>query len=485
MSSTRRSTDGRFHQERFCSSPEFEGDAINGLAAAKRIAIVKDRSIRELLWWMQERSLAPAGLQQLCDELLSQFHERVGTPALRKIFARKSKRLTPSELKTVQNECCRAVRRADIRALLDSSSSDSHSWGSDDWEEVTLSPEQEVESRMADCRHEANTSLRQHLMSCCLDPTADLSKSPWYFDDLLGALTMLRNREIEAALSRLADTVVTRKINETLDFCFARRRMILIEGVAGIGRTATTRAWCDTHAGLARYVEVASSSDDRSFFASMARELGVARGSSYKSQEIKVRVEEMLSTSELMLVFDEAQYLFGQFIKPRKTPDRLLWVKSTLDAGTPIALVAHTDFSKWQAHFVAKTLWTDEQFVRRLNRHVTLPTEHLRDDMLKIARAHFPLGDVRSWKLLASYALGTEKKQASGIVEALESARYRAEQAGRNEVTFDNIEAALIHDHCFLNPVAAEDLQKARMVVAKPVKSPEKRSERMSQVLRC
>ncbi len=34
MSSTRRSTSGIFHQERFCSAPEFEGEAINGLAAA-------------------------------------------------------------------------------------------------------------------------------------------------------------------------------------------------------------------------------------------------------------------------------------------------------------------------------------------------------------------------------------------------------------------------------------------------------------------
>jgi hypothetical protein len=480
MSSTRRSTDGRFHQERFCSSPEFEGDAINGLAAAKRIAIVKSRSVREVLWWIQWRSIAPAGLQRLCDELLSQFRERVGTPTLRKILARKKKCPTSFELKSIRSECCRVVKEADIRDFLDFPTSDA--WRSADREEICLSPEQEVESRMADCRHEANTSLRQHLMSCCLDPAADLSTSPWYFDDLLGALTILRNREIEAALSRLADTIVTRKINETLDFCFARRRMILIEGVAGIGRTATTRTWCDAHAGLARYVEVASSSDDRSFFASIARELGVARGSSYKSQEIKVRVEEMLSTSELMLVFDEAQYLFGQFIKPRKTPDRLLWVKSTLDAGTPIALVAHTDFSKWQAHFVAKTLWTDEQFVRRLNRHVTLPTEHSRDDMLKIARAQFPSGDTRNWKLLASYALGTEKKQASGIVEALESARYRAEQDNRSEVKFEDIEAALTYDHYFLNSVATEELQTARKPVAKRVKPSGKRSEKVVSV---
>jgi hypothetical protein len=294
--------------------------------------------------------------------------------------------------------------------------------------------------------------LPEALSSFCLDPKADLAKGVWYFADLLSAIVTLREKFITAARSRLADTIVTRRINENLDFWFARRRMILIEGVAGIGRTETSHAWCDAHAGLVRYVEVPSSSDDRSFFASMARQLGVARGASFKSQQIKVRVEEMLATSGLGLMLDESQYLFGQYIRPRRTPDRLLWVKTTFDSGTPIALIAHTDFSKLEAHFVARTLWTDEQFERRVNRRITLPMEHSKQDMIKIARAHHPTGDMRTWKLLASYALGTEKKQASGVTEALESAQYRAEQLGRDRVTFADVETALIHDHCFLKP---------------------------------
>jgi hypothetical protein len=81
----------------------------------------------------------------------------------------------------------------------------------------------------------------------------------------------------------------------------------------------------------------------------------------------------------------------------------------------PIALIAHSDFSKWQAHYVQRTLWTDEQFERRLNRRVLLPREHSKEDMLKIAKAHLPNGDSPSWKLLAAYALVSEKNQASGM----------------------------------------------------------------------
>jgi hypothetical protein len=37
-------------------------------------------------------------------------------------------------------------------------------------------------------------------------------------------------------------------------------------------------------------------------------------------------------------------------------------------------------------------------------------------------------------------------------------------------VTFEDIEAALIHDHRFLNPAPADDLQNARTPVARPAK---------------
>src|SRR5207253_9795979 len=117
----------------------------------------------------------------------------------------------------------------------------------------------------------AQEGLPQHLKRCCLDPKVSVADGVWFFHDLFGALKALRGRFIEAAKSRLADTAVPMEINRTLDFWFSRRRMVLIEGMAVIGRTATTRAWCDAHAGLVRYVEVPSSSDGRSFYASVAR----------------------------------------------------------------------------------------------------------------------------------------------------------------------------------------------------------------------
>jgi hypothetical protein len=443
MSSTRRASDGEFHQERFCSAPEFQGDAINGLAAAKRIAIVKDRSTREILWWLQWLSLTPGSLQQLVNELIEEFPDRIGTRSWRRLKQRNQPHriLTQEEIRELDKEFDPRSPAMDISYMfLDSERDDPEK---PDFLVTTL-----VEfSDLVDCDLR---DLGDVLVRFCLDPEADIAKGVWYFEDLLGALRILRERSIAAARSRLADTAVTRKINETLDFCYSRRRLVLIEGVAGIGRSETAKAWCEAHAGIVRYVEVPSSGDDRSFYSAVARSLGIARGFAYNPQQIKLRVEDMLAASGLMLVLDESQFLWPQVQRPRGVPPRMLWTKTLFDAGTPVAMIALDDFSLWQALYVEKTLWTDQQFERRLNRRVALQVEHSKEDMLKIARAHFPAGNSRSWKLLSSYALGTEKKQASGIVEALESARYRAELAGRAEPTFEDIEAALIHDHGFM-----------------------------------
>jgi len=136
---------------------------------------------------------------------------------------------------------------------------------------------------------------------------------------LLSALQKLRT-EIANKVQTLADTEAHRQINGALDFCMRRRRMVLIEGKAGIGKTDAIKNWCHRSGGLARHVEVPSSNDDRSFFAAIAESLGVARGASYNGQQIKVRVEDALRASGLMIVFDEAQFLWPQYIRPQGIP---------------------------------------------------------------------------------------------------------------------------------------------------------------------
>jgi hypothetical protein len=441
MSSTRYAADGEeLQQQRWASSPDFS-TSINALIAAKRIALIENHELRELLWFIQWRSLETGGLRRLANELSARFPERVGTPRMRSANCQPVKILSRKETIAIREEFPLGTQQFRLRGEPDLWSDE---YGSAD------APRSYQFDDFCQALAVAVEGLPEHLLRLCVNPGIKLDSfesddaAVWYFNDLLSALKQIRSGGAGATI--LADTETNRQIHSALDFCFRRRRMILIEGKAGIGKTAALRAWCDQRRGLARYVEVPSSNDDRSFFAAIAETLGVARGTSYNGQQIKLRVEEALRVSGLMLVFDESQFLWPQYIRPQGIPARMQWIKTAFDAGTPIALAALPKFSEWQELYAKRTLWDDDQLERRLNRKVMLPDAHSQEDLLKIARTRHPNGDKASWKLLAGYALAATKKQASAITEALESAADIAQQAGRDAIGYDDIYAAMQND---------------------------------------
>lgn len=454
MSSTRYAAEGSVpRQERFASDPEYAG-GINALLAAKRIALVEDPEVQAVLWYIQFRSLQPLGLRDLAKELTDFFPDRVGSPAMRRIGLKSEKTYGPKVVREIRAEIpnCYYPVKGDVVENWDGFIE-----GSETQEIVSEPTSYKGEVFLDEVRRAATVSLPEHLANLCLDPSIKLRESGehryqtiagvWYFENLLEALQIYRRHCASVALSKLAETDISAVIAQTLGFCFRQRRMVLIEGVAGIGKTATIKAWCNLHPGLVRYVELPSSNDDRSFYAAIAEALGVARGSAYNVQQIKLRVEESLRASRLMLVLDEAQYAWPQkYNRPQGVPIRMQWIKTAFDNGTPIALVGLPEFSEWQALYVKKTLWRDSQFVRRTNRHVTLPAALSRTDLMKIACTLHPHGDEPSWDLLVGCALALSKKQASAIKETLISARDIAEQDKRDRVTYEDISAAMRFD---------------------------------------
>lgn len=464
MSSTRYAAEGtELQQQRWASSPDFS-TSINALMAAKRIALIADRGLRELLWFIQWRSLEPRGLRRLAEELLARFPERLGTVLIRYFLSKSKNKLSRKQILEIREGLPDGSREFPLHGEYDEEWSD----GPDD-----APANYHIDDFLNKIKATAEDDLPEHLMRLCVSPEVKLdllnpslfernAAGIWYFDDLLGALKQLRSG-CQGAGDGLADTETNRQINSALDFCFRRRRMILIEGKAGIGKTAALKAWCDRQQGLARYVEVPSSNDDRSFFSAIAEALGVARGTSYNGQQIKLRVEEALRASGLMLVLDESQFLWPQYIRPQGIPARMQWIKTAFDAGTPIALAALPKFSEWQQLYARRTLWDDDQLERRLNRKVLLPDAHLQEDLWKIARARHPAGDKASWTLLAGYALAATKKQASAITESLESALDIAQQQGRDAITYEDIDAAVKLDFKPLSvPPHAESAKSTR-----------------------
>lgn len=462
MSSTRYAPeDSELRQERWASHSEYNG-AISALLAAKRIALVEDEETKAVLWYIQWRSLRPGGLKELTRELFAFLPRSVGTPTMRRTGCKPDKSYGADLARKIRDEL--PPHQFDVPVRGDTIWVEGDDGLSE--EENVPAPETYAGQFFLEIVRRASLSLPEHLTRLCLDPDIDLTEQEvsrfsddhaagvWYFAGLLDGLKKYRKHRSDIAFDGLATTDVSEQMREALDFCYRRRRMILIEGVAGIGKSATVKAWCNRYPGLVRHVEIPASGDDRSFYAAIAEEVGVARGAAYNGQQIKLKVEEALRASGLMLVLDEAQFAWPQqHNRPRGVPVRMQWIKTAFDDGTPIAMVALPEFSTWQKLYVEKTLWRDSQLVRRLNRTVRLPGAHSKVDFLKIARAVHPAGDEASWKLLAGCAIALPKKQASAITEAFISATDIAEEDGRECVTYEDIEAAIRLDF----PVVEEE----------------------------
>ena len=104
MSSTRYAPDdGELRQQRWASDPDFS-TSVNALLAAKRIALIADRALQELLWFIQWRSLKPRGLRQFAEEIIKTFPERLGTPTMRRLHLRRGKKISDSVKEQLKGE---------------------------------------------------------------------------------------------------------------------------------------------------------------------------------------------------------------------------------------------------------------------------------------------------------------------------------------------------------------------------------------------
>src|SRR4029077_2740732 len=87
----------------WASAPEFS-TCISALLAAKRIGLIADRQLRNLLWYIQWRSLEPRGLCRLAEEIIARFPGRAGTPAMRCLRLKPGKKLSRRETLQLRQE---------------------------------------------------------------------------------------------------------------------------------------------------------------------------------------------------------------------------------------------------------------------------------------------------------------------------------------------------------------------------------------------
>ncbi len=452
MSSTRYAEDGSpMKENRYASSPEFvEARGISGTAVCARASLLLSERKRGLLYWLQAASLDEGGLRSFAVEFIAAFPERVGSPTMhqvgiqgRKVFPRDAAKSITAELEG--------------------------DWVPDD----APPPEQErtVEYFLDFCRRKAVRALPAFLTQLCVNPcfgfaapddtedfgeieqdrieeTTPNASHGWYvhelamdgcFRDVVGALFEFQRRKQSVQATQFAITSVARKVMDGLDYCLKTRRMVVIDGREGLGKTEAAQAWCRMHPGEARFVSLSGVCSKTSVFRAIARSLGVAVGHSYSTTDIQARVEEFLQRSKLVLVMDEAHFLFGQSVRMYSRPELIDWVDTALcNQKVPVALVCTPQFKARMAQVEKQVGWAAGQFRRRVGLYVDLPEKVTEADLELVAKSMLPGASQSVIEALVGYAAPIRQPMSSlGLL--IDDSRMVAGRGGRDRITFKDV----------------------------------------------
>jgi hypothetical protein len=468
------------------SSPEYsELRGVSGTAVAPRAAILDDPAIRRLLWFLQARSLEQGGLKKVAREILEQNPHRIGTPSMHKFGMKPGKIYNAEQVKVIRVEggCSDFPLRGEVwdggygrgkRGFRKAHVVDD---GDEDFKEAQRHPiSYPAEKFIEACRHDPET-LATFLTDLCVNPLLAFQKphAPGeelssyeqkidgefpdqflrvkvaelnWFQDIIGALLEYQRREEAAARADFVLTAIGRKVWETLDFALKARRMVVVEGWEGRGKSEAVKVWCRIHRGDARFVDLAGVTSKTMVFRAIAKALGIASSYSRTATEMQARIEDVLQRSKLMLVFDEAHFLFNQSPRIYARPELVDWIDTALcNHDVPVALITTPQFINCVKRAEVQVGWNWRQFRRRVRRWVQLPEWNTDNDLEAVAQKIMPGISRAGIKLAIGYAKismqGAPSRDISGLGDVATEARLLAEQAGRTTIIFEDVERAI------------------------------------------
>jgi AAA domain len=271
----------------------------------------------------------------------------------------------------------------------------------------------------------------------CLNPEADLK--PFACD-----LERFFKARSQAKAKGKAITALVRSVWDALDYCQQSRGLVMLSGVARLGKTTAVKLYCEQHPGRARYCPVPSSSDDLAFFIAIARSLGITVPSNVKAKYLRPRIEATLQGGDLALVLDDFQYCTTGHHNRIARPPRICWLMTEcVNRNVPIACVVTHEFFRLQREYERKTHWSWAQWTGRVERHVQLQESFTEHDLVEVARAHLADGDRRSIEILADYASLSKSKRLAAIEHAVKQARYFASLRGDSAPACEDIKRAV------------------------------------------
>jgi len=465
MSNTRKANgNGPLRQERYASSEEYERGLVANLVA-KRCGKLNRAEDRNIVWFLQLLSHQDGGLKRVADELCTRFPDRIATPAMQHLGAKPGQIYNAKQVEQVRAEIPSGELdfilkgETDIAAFVNvpDEPTDPVERYAGTWRQNRESALSRIQDDAAKhpasyaaadfstrCRSAAAQHLERQLCDLCLDPSLPLTDgSPWYFPALISTLREYQTSWIEQRRAAVVVTSIGQKVYDALEYARDTRCMVLIEGEAVTGKTFAAKAWCEQNPGRARYVQVPSTNDEIGFFREIAKALGIASGLGWKAVQLRARIEDVLQSGQLAIVFDVAQFLFPTNDCRNTMPGRINWVQTALvNYNVPVALVATPQFMVTNNMMERKTFWNSAELIGRFGDYVKLPETLNRADLEAVSKSMLPTSDEWCVRAVARYAESSEK-YLSGVKSAAARARFIARRDSREQVMAADIKLML------------------------------------------
>ena len=282
-----------------------------------------------------------------------------------------------------------------------------------------------------------------------IDDNPDIARADFhsaklrYFPRVLECLFEFKRRYEEQARQAFAMTTIGTKVFEALDYARQSRRMVLVQGHSGVGKTESVRAWWTCNRGCSLYVQLTGVNKARAFFGAIAKAAGLPCTASLSPEKMQFRVERFLESSRLILIIDEGQYLWPQGVRVTSHPEQVNWINTACaNKGVPVAIVATEEFTAQRRRVEQQSTWESFQLRRRIRRVFALPAVPTKDDLALVARKVLPYGTEAMVNYIVGYAL-TCSGYMQAVVDTIDDARLLAEDAGRQRITVSDLKRAI------------------------------------------
>jgi hypothetical protein len=116
---------------------------------------------------------------------------------------------------------------------------------------------------------------------------------------------------------------------------------------------------------------------------------------------------------------------------------------SCCNEGVPVILCATPQFTTRMAQVERHTAWQSSQFRRRVKDYVRLPAVTSDADLECVARKLLPGADRATIKLALGYVKTAQQWPLSNLASLIEDARLIAADAGRDTVSFADVDRAI------------------------------------------